>query len=53
LRSNVFRIVGETQFTPWAALVNNLQYDTVSRVAGWQREWRVARAWLYRELGSG
>jgi hypothetical protein len=42
--SNVFRIVGETQFTPWVALVNNLQYDTVSRVAGWQSRFR----WIVR-----
>jgi len=38
--SNLFRIVGETQFTPFVALVNNLQFDTVSRVAGWQSRFR-------------
>ncbi len=38
--SNLFRVVGETQFTPFMALVNNLQFDTVSRVAGWQSRFR-------------
>ena len=38
--SNLFRLVAETQFTPWIALVNNLQYDTVSRVMGWQSRFR-------------
>jgi hypothetical protein len=38
--SNVYRIVGETQFTPFAALVNTVQYDNVSRVMGWQSRFR-------------
>ena len=38
--SNLFRVVGETQFTPFIALVNNVQFDTVSRVAGWQSRFR-------------
>jgi hypothetical protein len=42
--SHVFRLVGETQFTPWMALVNNVQYDTVTRVAGWQSRFR----WIVR-----
>ena len=38
--SNVYRVIGETQFTPFITLVNNLQFDTVSRVAGWQSRFR-------------
>lgn len=32
--SNLYRVVGESQFTPFVALVNNVQFDTVSRVMG-------------------
>jgi hypothetical protein len=38
--SNVFRAVVDTQFTPFMALVNNVQFDTVSRVLGWQSRYR-------------
>jgi hypothetical protein len=38
--SNLYRIVAETQFTPFIALVNNLQFDTMSRVMGWQSRFR-------------
>jgi hypothetical protein len=38
--SNLYRVIGETQFTPFVALVNNLQFDTVSRVMGWQSRFR-------------
>ena len=38
--SNLYRLVGETQFTPFVALVNNIQFDTVSRVMGWQSRFR-------------
>jgi len=38
--SNVFRAVADTQFTPFMALVNNVQFDTVSRVIGWQSRYR-------------
>jgi hypothetical protein len=40
----VHRLIGETQFTPFVTLVNNIQYDTVSRVAGWQSRFR----WIMR-----
>jgi hypothetical protein len=42
--SHVYRVVGETQFTPFVALVNNVQFDTVSRVLGWQSRFR----WILR-----
>ena len=42
--SNLYRVVGETQFTPFVALVNNVQFDTVSRVMGWQSRFR----WILR-----
>jgi hypothetical protein len=38
--SNVFRGVLDTQFTPFMALVNIIQFDTVSRVLGWQSRYR-------------
>ncbi len=38
--TRLFRVVGETQFTPWVALVNTVQYDTQSRVLGWQSRFR-------------
>jgi hypothetical protein len=37
---NVYRVVAETQFTPFVALVNNVQYDNASRVLGWQSRFR-------------
>ena len=30
----------ELQFSPWIALVNNVQYDSVSGVLGWQSRFR-------------
>jgi hypothetical protein len=38
--TRLYRVVGETQFTPFIALVNNFQYDTQSRVLGWQSRFR-------------
>jgi hypothetical protein len=38
--SNVLRGIVDTQFTPFMALVNNIQFDTVSRVIGWQSRYR-------------
>jgi hypothetical protein len=38
--SNLYRIIAETQFTPFVALVNNVQFDTTSRVMGWQSRFR-------------
>ena len=42
--SNVFRVVTETQFSPFVTLSNNWQFDTVSRVAGLQSRFR----WILR-----
>jgi len=42
--SNVFRVVADSQFSPFMAIVNNVQYDTVSRVMGWQSRYR----WIMR-----
>ena len=42
--SNLYRVIAEKQFTPFIALVNNLQFDTVSRVMGWQSRFR----WILR-----
>ena len=38
--TRLYRIVGDAQFTPFMALVNNIQYDTQSRVLGWQARFR-------------
>jgi hypothetical protein len=38
--SNVFRVIADSQFSPFMAIVNNIQYDTVSRVMGWQARYR-------------
>ncbi len=38
--TQVFRVVGDTQFSPWIYLVNNVQYDSVSSVLGWQSRLR-------------
>ena len=38
--SNVYRVIGEAQFSPFVTLVNNIQYDTQSAVLGWQSRFR-------------
>jgi hypothetical protein len=42
--ARLYRAVLETQFSPWVALVNNVQYDTQSSVIGWQSRFR----WIVR-----
>ncbi len=42
--TRLYRIVPELQFTPFITWVNNVQYDTVSGVAGWQSRFR----WIVR-----
>ena len=34
--TRLFRVIADTQFNPWFYLVNNVQFDSVSRVIGWQ-----------------
>lgn len=43
-RTRLYRLVGEAQFSPWIAWVNNVQYDTVSTILGWQSRFR----WILR-----
>ena len=38
--TSLLRFVANTQFSPWISVVNNLQYDSVSRVLGWQSRFR-------------
>ena len=38
--TQLYRMVADTQFSPFMYLVNNVQYDTVSRVLGWQSRFR-------------
>jgi hypothetical protein len=42
--TELYRIVGEAQFSPWLTWVNNVQYDTQSFVLGWQSRFR----WIMR-----
>ena len=34
--TRLFRVIADTQFSPWLYFVNNIQFDSVSRVLGWQ-----------------
>ena len=38
--TRLYRFTGETQFSPFMALVNNIQYDTQTAVLGWQSRFR-------------
>ncbi len=38
--TRLYRLIGETQFSPFMALVNDVQYDTQSSVIGWQSRFR-------------
>lgn len=38
--TRLHRLVVDTQFSPFMYLVNNIQYDSVSRVLGWQSRFR-------------
>ena len=39
-RTRLYRLISETQFTPFIAVVNNIQYDSQSAVIGWQSRFR-------------
>ena len=38
--TTLYRITGETQLSPFIALVNNIQYDSQSALIGWQSRFR-------------
>ena len=38
--TRLYRVVADTQFSPFMYLVNNVQYDSVSRLLGWQSRFR-------------
>jgi len=38
--TRLIRVVADTQFSPFMYLVNNVQYDSVSQVVGWQARFR-------------
>jgi hypothetical protein len=38
--TSVLRLIANNQFSPWISIANNLQYDSVSRILGWQFRWR-------------
>jgi hypothetical protein len=39
-QTKLYRLVADTQFSPFMYLVNNIQFDSVSRVLGWQSRFR-------------
>jgi hypothetical protein len=39
-QTRLYRGIAETQFSPWMSLVNNVQFDTQSRILGWQSRFR-------------
>ena len=39
-QTRLFRVIADTQFSPFMYLVNNVQYDSVSRILGWQSRFR-------------
>lgn len=39
-RTRLYRSILDTQFSPWVALTNTVQYDSVSAVLGWQSRFR-------------
>ena len=41
--TRLYRLDARTQFSPWIALSNNVQYDTQSRSLGWQMRFRWIR----------
>ena len=38
--TRVYRVITDTQFSPWIYLVNNVQFDSVSAKIGWQSRLR-------------
>jgi hypothetical protein len=38
--TRLYRVDARTQFSPWISLANNIQYDSESRVVGWQMRFR-------------
>jgi hypothetical protein len=38
--TKVFRFISDTQFNPFIYVVNNVQFDTISQVLGWQSRLR-------------
>jgi len=38
--TRVYRVLADTQFSPWTYLVNNVQFDSVSGNVGWQSRLR-------------
>ena len=63
--TRVHQLNVNTQFTPWIFAVNNIQYDSVSQVLGWQMRFRwtlrpgndihfvYAQNWLDDPVGNG
>ena len=39
-QTRLYRLTSELQFSQWLSIVNTIQYDSVSRVLGWQARFR-------------
>jgi Domain of unknown function (DUF5916) len=42
--TKVLRLTADNQFGPWVSIANNVQYDSVTRILGWQSRFR----WIVR-----
>lgn len=38
--TRIYRVISDTQFNPWMFVVSNVQFDTVSKILGWQARFR-------------
>ncbi len=38
--TRTYRLIADTQFNPWMFVVSNVQFDSVSKVLGWQARFR-------------
>ena len=42
--TSVLRLTANNQLNPWISIANNVQYDSVTRILGWQSRFR----WILR-----
>jgi hypothetical protein len=51
--TRLYRLDARTQFNPWISLANNVQYDSESRIVGWQMRSRRSTARDERPRSAG